>query len=115
RFERLDPFPLIPPSLLNSADLADYVAVTGMIRPFHEDAEHLKPASYEIALEGEYIVWDETGARQSDILQQGEPFTLKANSIAFVTLQPMFRIPLYIALRFNLRIKHIYRGILLGT
>jgi hypothetical protein len=28
---------------------------------------------------------------------------------------PRFRIPDYIALRFNLKIKHIYRGLLLGT
>ncbi len=115
RFEQVDPFPSIPPSLLNSADLSDYVAATGMVWPYYEDAEHLKPASYKIALEGEYIVWDETAGRQSDSLEKGQPFTLKANSIAFVTLEPMFRVPLYIALRFNLRIKHIYRGILLGT
>ena len=37
------------------------------------------------------------------------------DSIAFVTMQPYFRIPIYLALRFNLKITHIYKGLLLGT
>jgi hypothetical protein len=32
-----------------------------------------------------------------------------------VTVEPFFRLPEYIALRFNLRITHVHRGILLGT
>jgi hypothetical protein len=36
-------------------------------------------------------------------------------SISFVTLEPRFRIPEYIALRFNLKITHVYRGMLAGT
>ena len=42
-------------------------------------------------------------------------FDLAPNSIAFVALEPCFRIPEYMALRFNLKIKHIYKGLLLGT
>ena len=30
-----DPFPEIPDALLNSADICDYVRVTGMIHPFN--------------------------------------------------------------------------------
>lgn len=40
---------------------------------------------------------------------------MEPNSIAFVTLEPMFRIPDYLALRFNLKIVHVYKGLLLGT
>ncbi len=32
-----------------------------------------------------------------------------------MTLEPYFQLPDYIALRFNLRITHVYRGLLLGT
>jgi hypothetical protein len=34
KFKSLDPFPEIPPALLNSADIEDYVAKTGMLFPF---------------------------------------------------------------------------------
>jgi deoxycytidine triphosphate deaminase len=110
-----DPFPRIAPALLNSQDIADYVAATGMVFPFHEDAQHLKPASYEVPLGGLYVAWDENEVRQQAEIDPGEPFILKANSITFVTLEPYLQLPDYIAIRFNLRITNIYRGILLGT
>lgn len=115
RYRDVDPFPEIEPALLNSADIGDYASVTGMVVPFIEDAEHLKAASYQVPLLGRYVYWDSQGQEVSDIIGQGDPFILKANSIAFVTLEPMFHVPNYIAIRFNLRITNIYRGILLGT
>jgi deoxycytidine triphosphate deaminase len=48
-------------------------------------------------------------------ISRGETFVLRRNSIAFVQVEPVFRIPDYIALRFNLKILHVHRGILLGT
>ena len=30
-----DPYPDIPPALLNNADIVDYVSCTGMVYPFH--------------------------------------------------------------------------------
>jgi deoxycytidine triphosphate deaminase len=113
RFRGKDPFPDIAPALLNSADISDYVAVTGMLCPFFP--KKLKSASYEIAFLGKCVYWDEDGKKRVRIIKAGQEFLLKRNSIAFVTLQPIFRIPDYIALRFNLKITHIYRGILLGT
>lgn len=118
RFEKytsVDPFPEIPPALLNSADVEDYVAATGMIWRFYPGSEKAKPASYEVDLLGKCVYWDEEGKKQIKTLERGDEFTLKRNSIAFVTLEPMFRLPDYIALRFNLKITHVYRGILLGT
>ena len=111
----MDPFPSIPPALLNSADLLDYVAATGMIFPFHDQRDRLKPASYEVALLGPIVWYDASGARHYVDLADGDEFTLEANSIAFVSLEPEFRIPTYLAVRFNLRITQIYRGLLLGT
>lgn len=115
RWQTTDPFPEIPPALLNSGDIRDYVAVTAMLWPFQDDEEKLKPASYEVDLEGPYVYFDKDGQRHSGDIERGKEFVLKANSIAFVTLEPTFRLPEYIALRFNLRITHVYRGLLLGT
>src|SRR5260370_27852024 len=117
KFEKhksLDPFPDIPPALLNSADVADYVCATGMLWPF--DLDNRKSASYEIPLHGKCLHWDDAGNKQVEqIIGPDDEFCLKANSIAFVTVEPMFRLPDYMALRFNLKISHIYKGILLGT
>lgn len=112
-FSNKDPFPEIPAALLNSADIYDYIRVTGMIWPFYP--EKLKSASYPIAILGKVVYWDKKGEMKSKELLENDYFTLKSNSIAFVTLQPKFRIPNYIALRFNLKITNVYRGILLGT
>lgn len=110
-----DPFPEIAHALLNSADIFDYVRMTGMLYPFHRDK--VKSASYEAAIRGRCIWWDEDEQRQEKLLveQNQEQFVLKANSIAFVQAAPSFRLPDYIALRFNLKIEHVHRGILLGT
>jgi deoxycytidine triphosphate deaminase len=80
-----------------------------MIHPFHP--EDLKPASYAFRLEG--LCRDEKGDLVE--IEEGDDFDLKPNSIAFVTLEPYLRLPDYIALRFNLKIKNVYRGLLLGT
>jgi deoxycytidine triphosphate deaminase len=117
RFEawrHTDPFPGIEPALLNSADIADYVAATGLIYPFEE--ERLKPASYPLALGGKIVWWDNTTrARRVLDLKPGNQFELQPNSIAFVSLEPLIQLTDYVALRFNLRIQYIYRGLLLGT
>ena len=112
-YKSRDPFPDIPAALLNSADIYDYVRTTGMIYPF--DPEKLKPASYEASVGKTCIRWDEKGNKQKiDLLREGS-FGLAPNSIAFVTTQERFRLPDYMAVRFNLRITNVHRGLLLGT
>lgn len=114
-----DPFPEVASALLNSADIFKYVVKTGMIFPFH--TEKLMGASYEVAIRGKVIWWEDDGKdgeeqkHEKNLLSPGDFFELKPNSIAYLTLEPMFRIPDYIALRFNLRIVHVYKGLLLGT
>src|SRR5205809_514104 len=104
--QRVDPFPDIPPSLLNSADITDYVRVTGMIAPFHLDK--LKSASYEAAIAGRCMWWDERREWKEVRLEKpGDKFVLQANSISFVQVEPKFRLPDFIVLRFNLKIKHV--------
>jgi deoxycytidine triphosphate deaminase len=108
-----DPYPNIPPALLNSADIADYVARTGMLYPFYP--ERLKPASYEIALLGKYLYVDSDGKRCRGELRHGDRFVLKKNSIVFLSVEPYFRLPDYIAIRHNLKISNVYKGLLVGT
>ena len=100
-----DPFPEIADALLNSADIYDYVRITGMLFPFHSDK--IKSGSYEAAIRGHCIWWNEKGNRQEKLLTRADGenkdhFILKANSIAFVQVEPSFRLPDYLALRFNL-------------
>jgi deoxycytidine triphosphate deaminase len=118
-----DPYPEIPPALLHSGHLASYAITTGMIDPFESDALE-KPATYLVPLEGPVRFLDSENSRQSFYLSntevQGEAdvrpeFELMPNSLCYVTLRPMFRLPAYIAGRFNLLIRDVYRGLLVGT
>src|SRR5260370_7425561 len=87
KFEKhksLDPFPDIPPALLNSADVADYVCATGMLWPF--DLDNRKSASYEIPLHGKCLHWDDPGIKQVDqIIEPTNKFSQKATPSALVT------------------------------
>ncbi|GHT84565.1 hypothetical protein FACS1894137_07780 [Spirochaetia bacterium] len=108
-----DPWPDIPCALLNSEDILKYVLATGMICPFYPD--NLSGASYEVSIGGLLIYWNENGKKIKKELKDDDTFILEKNTIAFITLEPKFQIPDYMALRFNLKIKHIYKGLLLGT
>lgn len=112
-YKSRDPFPDIPAALLNSADIYDYVRTTGMIYPF--DSEKLKSASYEASVGADCIYWEDDGKKQSVDLSKKGSFVLEPNSIAFVTTREKFRLPDYMAVRFNLTITNVHRGLLLGT
>jgi deoxycytidine triphosphate deaminase len=108
-----DPFPDVAPALLNSADVYDYVRATGMIWPF--DPDRLKAASYKVSIGNRFIYWDGDEQEHALELEERQKFHLEPNSIGFVTTKEVFRLPHYIAARFNLRISNVHRGILLGT
>jgi len=114
RFKKEDPFPSIPRALLSSAEIYDYARVTGMVHPFYESS--LKSASYEAHIDGQCIMWNAEEQRMQPLtVHKGDNFELPANSIALVQVEPKFYLPDYIAIRFNLRITHVHRGLLLGT
>jgi deoxycytidine triphosphate deaminase len=115
KFKIIDPFPEIKPALLNSADIHRYANTTGMIFPYHK--KELKSASYSAKIAGECRYWDNDEQKVKTVIlqEEGDQFTLHKNAIAFVGIEPTFRLPYYIALRFNLKITHVYRGLLLGT
>lgn len=124
-FHDFDPFEQIQPALLNSGHVASYAIATGMIEPF--DLEQLtKPATYLVQVEGECRYRDEKGglvsfylskdpAARNEHLDVRSSVRLAPNSVCFLTLAPEFRLPAYIGARFNLLIRDVYRGLLVGT
>ncbi|MEN8128988.1 MAG: hypothetical protein ABFS45_02070 [Pseudomonadota bacterium] len=114
KYKDIDPFPDIEAALLNSGDIEDYVETTGMIDPFYE--KNLKSGSYEAGIKGICKKWDEHSKEiVTKLEKENDTFELGPNSIAFLEVEPTFRLPAYIALRFNLKITNVYRGLLLGT
>jgi len=99
--------------LLSSGEIHEYARVTAMLFPY--DPKALKSASYEAHIDGDVIYWNEDQIRVERSLKRGERLVLPPNSITFVQVEPQFRLPNYIAIRFNLRITHVHRGLLLGT
>ena len=105
-----------------------------MIYPFHP--EDLKGATYSVRLTGLSVryIEDDAGKIEPDIFcigkddsdlpnalenqkryKETDDIILKPNSITYVTLEPVFQVPEYLALRFNLKISNVYKGLLLGT
>jgi len=115
RFRRHDPFPGIAPGLLTCAAFCAYIVEAGLMYPYQLTTEAVDLASVDLSLLGKAVWWDEKGQRQDLDIKIDTSFVLKQNSIAFVTLLPYLQIPDYIALRFNLKVRHVYRGLLLGT
>jgi deoxycytidine triphosphate deaminase len=114
-WEFVDPFGDLQPSLLTAEQIANYVRVTGLLSPF--DETHLKGATYEVGIARNAYSWDENKKKKLvSVSEQGQKgIVLEPNSITFVETDVEFRLPQYIAIRFNLHIKLVHRGLLLGT
>jgi len=132
RETKADPLGDIAPSLLSADDIARYVDKTGMIYPFSfekrdniEKAKEgeatgkihrLKMASYEGQIGNSAYMFDLDKNEPRSILgTEDKTLLIPANSIVFVESNLHFRLPPYIAVRFNLQIRHVHRGLLLGT
>ena len=109
-----DPFEQIPPALLSGEHIEEYVLATGAVSPFVVGGERnrLKRASYESRIGEKAYKYDEK-SRLVEVCTN--PLIVEANSIVFVECDLEFRLPNFIALRFNLQIRHVHRGLLLGT
>lgn len=114
KYHDTDPLPNIQPSLLSATEIVEYVEKTGLIYPFSPTKELLKHASYEGRIGSKAFRYNEKGER-IQAPTRGGFLELPHNSITFVESDITFRLPRYIGLRFNLQIKHVHRGILLGT
>lgn len=114
------PDPLIKevtPSLLSADHIERYVQETGLIAPFYTGGgrqSRLKKASYEGRIGKKAYVFDDNNELKP-VLVPDEPLLVPANSIVFVESDLDFRLPQYIGLRYNLQIRHVHRGLLLGT
>lgn len=105
----------IPPALLSSNHFIKYVKATALIHPFYEVEGRIKAASYEVRAKGSTIRWDSNGKKIITPIVDGSEIYLPKNSITFVQIESKIRLPQYIAIRFNLRIRNVHRGLLLGT
>lgn len=112
-----DPLSDIQPGLLNSQEIRKYADLELLVSEFDEN--RLKSASYEMKFRGELHSWYLDNGRPKKrtvpLDDEGEKVTLQSNSITYISLQEEFRLPLYIAARFNLHIRHVHKGLLLGT
>ena len=118
RFYRRDPLPHIEPALLSSADIARYVDLGCLLEKHNFHSNRLKPASYEMRLLGQLFFWENVGGRlrkRCSAVEEGQPVKLPKNSISYLWTRERLRLPEYIAARFNLRIRDVHKGILLGT
>ena len=109
----------IAPALLNSADIKKYVDMGCLIEQESFDSEFLKTASYEMQFLGKLYDWtinDEGQLKpRCREIYPDKPTTLYRNSITYLWMKEKLFLPEYIAARFNLHIRHVHKGLLLGT
>jgi deoxycytidine triphosphate deaminase len=109
----------IPNTLLSSQDIVKVVQATGIISPFYTEGGkkgRLKKASYEGRIGTKAFIYrDKNIPCQIFCADSDVGLIIPHNSIVFVECDLDFRIPDFIALRFNLQIQHVHRGLLLGT
>lgn len=119
-FYRTDPFATeIQPALLNSLDIKKYVEKGCLIEKVDFESTRLKTASYEMRLLGKLYDWESTKdgklrPRCREICD-GVQVVLPRNSITYLWMKEKILLPEYIAARFNLHIRYVHKGILLGT
>lgn len=109
----------LPNTLLSSQDIEKVVKSTGIISPFYTgggDKGRLKKASYEGRIGSTAFIYrDKNIPYQIYCSEKCDGLLVPNNSIVFVECDLDFRIPDFMALRFNLQIQHVHRGLLLGT
>lgn len=112
-----DPFDPIDNALLNVYHIRKYIETCKILEPFEEN--NLKSATYKVPLYGQIYTWNEnTNIIEKIDLQRGrenQEIILKPNSITYVYIDTIFRVPYYMAFRFNLTVSLAHKGLLLGT
>ena len=116
----IDPLRDVAPSLLNSSDIVRYAKRGCLVHPFDPgpDFERLNPASYTIRLLGTLHSWEQGDRSRRQCtrpIKAGDRVDIPANSITYLETKDVFRLPQYVAARFNLHIRYVHMGILLGT
>jgi deoxycytidine triphosphate deaminase len=73
---------------------------------------NLRPAAYTLRIGSEFV---DSRGKPGRLTEQTPSFEMEPNSIVYVSTYEKLDLPYYIAARFNLRVKWVYRGILMGT
>jgi deoxycytidine triphosphate deaminase len=84
----------------------------GLLIATNYDASHLRPAAYTLTIGNDCV---DSSGRIGRLTKEKPYLEMKPNSIVYVTIAEELDLPYYIAARFNLRVKWVYKGILLGT
>lgn len=110
----------IPNTLLTSNHIVSVVEKTGLISPFFYSRgrrkDRLKKAAYEGRIGSKAFIYKDKNCPENIFEASKDEYLLvPRNSIVFVECDLDFRIPDFVALRFNLQIQHVHRGLLLGT
>lgn len=113
KFVNQDPFPEIEKALLNANDVLKYIVTAGILSPFVP--KQLSGVTYTAKFSGSIYFYEVGGKEKHVTLKDHEEFTLLPNSIYFLEIDTYFRVPDYMVLRYNLRVKNVYKGLLLGT
>ncbi|MCT7594870.1 dCTP deaminase domain-containing protein [Aliarcobacter butzleri] len=112
-----DPFDTIDNALLNVYHIKQYIETCKILEPFEEN--NLKSATYKVPLYGQIYTWNENTniIEKIDLQRDGtnQEIILKPNSITYVYIDTIFRVPYYMAFRFNLTVSLAHKGLLLGT
>ena len=119
-YYKLDPLAdEIQPALLNSVDIKRYVDMGCLVEKDNFDPEiRLKPASYEMRFLGKLYDWRRIDGRLQQRCREihdGKKIKLSRNSITYLWMKEKLLLPEYIAARFNLHIRYVHNGMLLGT
>ena len=77
------------------------------------EPKNLRPAAYTLRVGPKFV--DSRGRVGQLDDKKRTYFRMEPNSIVYVSTLEKLDLPYYIAARFNLRVKWVYRGILLGT
>ncbi len=94
------------------SDHIDELCDAGLLIGKGYDRKYLRRAAYTLTIGNEYI--DSEGMHQR-LTEERDTFVFKKNSIVYVSIAEELNLPYYVIARFNLRVKWVYDGILLGT
>lgn len=111
----IDPDSDVKGGMLLSDRIKYYVERVKLIEPF--DDGFLGPASYALTLGPEYWYAENPKEHNSTkpLLRAGDTLRVPPNSIVFVSSAETLNLPFYIAGRFNLKLKLIYEGLIVGA
>ena len=98
--------------LLLSDRIKFYVEKVNLVRPF--DEESLRPASYTLHAGKDYLLNLKEGMKEGN-LEEDKVVEIPPNGLIYIRFLEEINLPFYMIARFNLRVKQVYRGLLLGT